>query len=385
MIVRTPPVLEMIRALIASPSVSSADPALDQSNADVIALLAEWLDALGFAVEIQQIDDRKANLIATLGSTEAVDGLVLSGHTDTVPFDEGRWSSDPFAGDIRDDALYGLGSADMKSFLALAVLAASRIDIRKLKRPLVILATADEESSMSGARLLAAQQRRLGRYCIIGEPTGLKPIRMHKGVMMEAIDVLGQSGHSSDPELGANAIDGMQAILAELIEWREEIKATHRNEAFHVPFPTLNLGSINGGDNPNRICGHCRLNIDLRPLPGMQLSALRADLRRRVAEALTRYPRLRGSVESLFAGVPPFETPADALLVRRCEAITGADAAAVAFGTEAPLLTQTGLQTLVMGPGHIAQAHQPDEFLPLTHIDPCITILEQLIDEFCLH
>lgn len=385
MAARIPPVLDMMRALIASPSVSSADPQLDQSNAGVIALLAEWVEALGFTAEIQQIDARKANLIATLGSADAIDGLVLSGHTDTVPFDEGRWSLDPFGGQIRDDALYGLGSADMKSFLALAVLAASRLDPRQLKRPLVILATADEESSMSGARLLAAQQRRLGRYCIIGEPTGLKPIRMHKGVMMEAIDVDGQAGHSSDPELGANAIDGMQAILSALIEWRDGMKRAHRNPAFQVPFPTLNFGSLHGGDNPNRICGHCRLNIDLRPLPGMQLSELRSELSRRVNAALARFPRLRGSVAPLFAGLPPFETPADAELVLRCEAITGERADAVAFGTEAPLLTQTGLQTLVLGPGHIAQAHQPDEFLPLAHIEPCVAILERLIGAFCLH
>jgi len=381
---RVPAVLDMMRALIASPSVSSANPLLDQSNDGVIALLAEWLERLGFAVEIQRINERKANLIASLGGNEAMDGLVLSGHTDTVPFDEGRWSLDPFAGRIKDDALYGLGSADMKSFLALAVLAASRLDPRRLKRPLVILATADEESSMSGARLLAEQQRHLGRYCVIGEPTGLKPIRMHKGVMMEAIDVDGQSGHSSDPELGANAIDGMQAILSALMEWREQIKAQYHNAAFHVPYPTLNLGSIHGGDNPNRICGHCRLNIDLRPLPGMALTALRNDLRRQVADVLSRYPRLRGVVQPLFAGVPPFETPADARLVRLCEAITGTPAQAVAFGTEAPLLTLTGLQTLVLGPGHIAQAHQPDEFLPLAHIEPCVSILEQLIDEFCV-
>jgi acetylornithine deacetylase len=384
MAVPIPSVLEMMRAMIGSPSISSADPHLDQSNIGVIHLLAEWMEATGFAVEIQRINDRKANLIAILGGSEAMDGLVLSGHTDTVPFDEGRWSMDPFAGTIRNDALYGLGSADMKSFLALAVLAASRVDPRQIKRPLVILATADEESSMSGARLLAEQGRRLGRYCVIGEPTGLKPIRMHKGVMMEAIHVDGQSGHSSDPELGANAIEGMHAILSALLTWRKQMQSDHHNPAFRVPYPTLNLGAIRGGDNPNRICGHCSLTIDLRPLPGMPLDGVRKELNRRVSAALDDYPRLRGGVDPLFAGLPPFETPADSELVRVCEGITGHRAEAVAFGTEAPLLSQLGLETLVLGPGHIDQAHQPDEFLPLAHIDPCLTILEGLIGRFCL-
>jgi acetylornithine deacetylase len=114
------------------------------------------------------------------------------------------------------------------------------------------------------------------------------------------------------------------------------------------------------------------------------LTELREELSRRVAAALRAHPRLRGKVHPLFAGLPPFETSADAVLVRSCEAITGQPAAAVAFGTEAPLLSQLGLQTLVLGPGYIDQAHQPDEFLPLKHIDPCVAILERLIDEFCV-
>lgn len=380
-----PPPLEMMRSLIGCHSVSSADPRLDQSNLAVIDHLAEWLGNLGFEIEILPIDQRKANLRATLGNRDDPGGLVLSGHTDTVPYDEGRWSVDPFAGIVRDDALFGLGSADMKSFLALAAEAARRLGEFPLQRPLTILATADEESSMSGARLLAEQGRRLGRFCVIGEPTGLRPIRMHKGVMMESIAVEGHAGHSSDPELGANAIEGMQAILRDLLEWRAELRANHHHPNFKVTYPTLNLGSIHGGDNPNRICGHCALQIDLRPLPGMAVPKLRGELRERVAKAMAAFPRMRWTHRPLFEGLPPFETPADALLVRACEELTGQTAEAVAFGTEAPLLSQLGLETVVMGPGHIAQAHQPDEFLPLEHIEPCLDTLGRLIDRFCIH
>ncbi len=379
-----PPPLEMMRRLIECPSVSSADPHRDQGNLEVIHRLAEWLANLGFMIEVIPVADNKANLRAVLGDPDGNDGLVLAGHTDTVPFDEGRWSVDPFAGIVKGDALFGLGSADMKSFLALAVEAARRLGTTRLQRPLTILATADEESSMSGARMLLEERRHLGRFCVIGEPTGLKPIRMHKGVMMEAIDVEGQSGHSSDPSLGVNAIDGLHAVLGELLDWRGELESRHRHPEFQVPYPTLNLGSIHGGDNPNRICGRCALQIDLRPLPGMELSAMRRELRERIARAMAGHPRLRWKHRPLFDGLPPFETPADSLLVQACEAITAMQAGAVAFGTEAPLLSALGMQTVVLGPGHIAQAHQPDEFLPLPHIEPCLTVLGKLIDRFCV-
>jgi acetylornithine deacetylase len=378
-----PPPLEMMRSLIGCHSVSSADPRWDQGNLEVIDRLAEWLADLGFAVELLPVSENKANLRATRGNPDDPNGLVLSGHTDTVPFDQGRWSVDPFAGVVKDDALFGLGSADMKSFLALSIEAARRMGDIPLQHPLTILATADEESSMAGARLLVEQQRHLGRFCVIGEPTGLQPIRMHKGVMMEAINVEGQSGHSSDPDLGANAIEGVHAILGELLDWRGELRRRHQHGGFKIPFPTLNLGSIHGGDNPNRICGHCALQIDLRPLPGMEPPALRQELRERIAKVMSHHPRLSWTHRALFEGLPPFETPADSVLVKACEEIAERPAGAVAFGTEAPLLASLGLETVVLGPGHIAQAHQPDEFLPLAHIEPCLNILDRLIHRFC--
>lgn len=382
-----PPIPGMIAALIGEPSVSSADPRHDQGNLGVIHRLAEWAEDLGFRVEIDPVSPGKANLIATLGASSSADipgGLVLSGHTDTVPCNPELWASDPFTATERDGRIYGLGSADMKSFLALALWAASAFEARDLQRPLVLLGTADEESSMSGARQLLARNRRLGRQAVIGEPTGLKPIRLHKGVMMESIRVLGRAGHSSDPSLGANALVGMHAVMGELLAWQRELRERHRNPAFAVDHPTLNLGAIHGGDNPNRICGACELLIDIRPLPGMSLPALRETLETRLAATLAAFPGLRLEVRPLFAGVPPFENPADAELTRTCEALSSHPAGAVAFGTEAPFLGELGLDTIVMGPGYIEQAHQPDEYLPLAHIPPAIDLCTRLIERFCL-
>lgn len=373
----------MIAELIATPSVSSVSPALDQSNLALIDRLATWLEELDFRVEVQAVPDNpgKANLIAVLG--QGSDGLVLSGHTDTVPYDEGRWNHDPFRLTETDQRLYGLGTADMKSFLALAIEAARGLRAKDLRHPLTILATADEESSMCGAQALVDSGRRLGRYAVIGEPTGMRPVRVHKGMLMEAIRVRGRSGHSSDPSLGSSALEGMHQVIGEILDWRTRLQKRHRHPAFRVEVPTLNLGRIHGGDNPNRICGDCELHIDLRPLPGMEPEVLRDELRGRLEQRLAN-SGLEMRIESLFAGIPAMETDATSAIVRAAERMTGQTAGAVAFATEAPYLTATGMETIILGPGNIDQAHQPDEFLALDQLQPTVDLLTRLIAEFCV-
>ncbi len=376
-------VISLIGELIALPSVSSVSPAFDQSNRAVIDRLANWLADLGCRVEVLPLPNNpdKANLIAVLG--EGSEGLVLSGHTDTVPFDEGRWHYDPFRLTETHQRLYGLGTADMKSFFALALEAARGFHVKDLKRPLTILATADEESSMDGARALVASGRRLGRYAVIGEPTGLQPVRMHKGILMEAIRLRGRSGHSSDPSLGVSALEGMHRVIAEILKWREELQQQHHNPAFKVDVPTLNLGRIHGGDNPNRICAECELHIDLRLLPGMDPGDLRRALRARIEQSIAGRD-LTLELASLFPGIPPLETDAAATIVCAAERLTGRTAGAVAFGTEAPYLTELGMETVILGPGNIEQAHQPDEYLSLDYLQPTVDLLTHLIRDFCV-
>ena len=376
-----PSLKEQFAALIAAPSVSCTQPAWDQSNLAVIELLASWLGDLGFACEEQTIAPGKANLLATYGSGPG--GLVLAGHSDTVPFDAALWQSDPLALTEAGDRWVGLGVCDMKGFFPLVIEAVRTLLDQPFKQPLLILATCDEESSMSGARALAEAGRPLGRAAVIGEPTGLKPIRLHKGVMMERIDILGQSGHSSDPSLGRNALDAMHAAIGELLVLRQQWQQEYRNPLFNVPQPTLNLGCIHGGDNPNRICGQCSLEFDLRPLPGMDPEVLRAAIRQKL-QPLAEQRQVRIDYGPIFPGVPPFEQAADSELVRLAERLTGQAADAVAFGTEAPYLQQLGCETLILGPGDIACAHQPNEYLELARIEPTVQILRQLIDHYCL-
>jgi acetylornithine deacetylase len=338
---------------------------------------------MGFQVEIQNVtaDGNKANLIATLGSGPG--GLVLAGHTDTVPFDEGRWLSDPLRLTERDNRLYGLGSTDMKGFFPLAIAAASAFTAGQLKQPLILLATADEESSMSGARQLAAAGRPRARAAIIGEPTSLVPVRMHKGIMMESVRVTGRAGHSSNPALGNNALEGMHAVMGDLMAYRAELAARYRNDFFHIAVPTLNLGCIHGGDSPNRICGKAELHFDLRLTPGGDNAAVRREIEQRM-QRLAAQRELQIELRPLIADIGPFEQGAQSELVRLAEKLTGHAAEAVAFATEAPFLQQLGMETIVLGPGSIDRAHQPDEYLELDQIQPCIALLRQCIRHYCL-
>ncbi|MCW8828811.1 MAG: acetylornithine deacetylase [Gammaproteobacteria bacterium] len=378
-----PSLRAMLGALIAAPSMSSVSPEFDSSNREVIELLAGWLEPLGFHIEIVPLPSQphKANLIATLGQGSG--GLVLAGHTDTVPYDEGRWNFDPFHLTEKHNRLYGLGTCDMKGFFALAIEAARSFDKGQLQQPLIILATADEESSMEGAQALVELGRPRARYAVIGEPTGLRPVNAHKGIMMEAVRLTGRSGHSSDPSLGVSALEGMHKVIGDLLAWREQLQATHHAPQFKVPVPTLNLGHIHGGDNPNRICGHCELHFDLRPIPGMELEALRETLNDRLHRLLGE-SELGWELAPLFHGTAAMHTPTTSAIVEAAEALTGHDSEAVAFCTEGPYLTEMGIETLILGPGDIAQAHQPDEYLAMDRLNPTVELLKQLITRFCL-
>lgn len=376
-------ILERTRRLIALPSVSCSLPELDMGNLNVIEQLSEWLEPLGFKCEILALPGQphKANLIATLGSGPG--GLVLAGHTDTVSFDDSAWQSDPFTLTEKGHYWHGLGTTDMKAFLVQAIEAAEKFANQPLRQPLIILATADEETGMDGAYALVKAGRPKARFAVIGEPTGLRPVRSHKGILVERIRVLGEAGHSSVPAHGLNAIDGMYKVIGRLHAFRDSLSKEAGNPEFTVGHSTMNTGCIHGGDNANRIPACCELDVDLRFIPGHTYPSLRQDLQSEVREALagTQY---RVEFESLFEGIPAFTTDAESDIVRACEELTGHQAGAVDFATEGALFNQMGMQTVILGPGNIECAHRPDEYLDTRNIHPTIEILEGLIGRFCL-
>lgn len=375
--------IQRLAQLVKAPSVSSTDARWDMSNLVVIELLAQWLEGLGFACQITPIPNcpGKANLIAQRGSGPG--GLVLAGHTDTVPCNPERWAQDPFTLTERQARLYGLGATDMKGFFPCVLAAIERFEQTPFKQPLIVLATADEESTMSGARALQSHGFPSARAAIIGEPTGLKPIRMHKGILLHAVEVIGEAGHSSNPALGKSALEVMHSVTTELLHFRSQLQENFNHPGFSFPMPSLNLGCIHGGDNPNRICGRCEMLFDLRPLPGMSLRTLQEEIKMRLAPIAER-TQTQINLKELSAGIEPFEEPSNSELVKFVEEWSGHAAEAVNFATEAPFLQQLGMQTLVCGPGYIDQAHQPDEYIPLEHIPLTIDLLEKAIIQYCL-
>ncbi|MDP6375025.1 MAG: acetylornithine deacetylase [Pseudomonadales bacterium] len=377
---------EMLGTLIGTPSISCTCPDTDQSNLGVIDALATWLVDLNFSVEVTPIPSLdghrhgKANLVATLGSGPG--GVVLSGHTDTVPFDEDAWQCSPFDITDRDDRFYGLGSCDMKGFFPVALRAAKDYAEARLAAPLTIIATADEESTMAGGRFLLEKGRPRAACAIIGEPTGLIPVYAHKGMMMLSISLQGSSGHSSNPDLGRNALDAMHVVMGALISFRQELAERYRNPGFEVDIPTLNLGCLRAGDSPNRICDHAELQIDLRLLPGMDCDAILAELRRRI-DVIAVAHDMPLAAEPFYPPISPFETDVNGDLVQTLSRLSGNAPGTVAFGTEGPFLQGLGMETVVFGPGSIDQAHQPNEYLEHNQIEPATRVLKQVIERYC--
>ncbi|MFC0180360.1 acetylornithine deacetylase [Thorsellia kenyensis] len=377
----------LYETLIAIPTVSAEDIQLDFPNLPLIEKLAEWFESLGFEISITKVPESrdKYNLLASFYPSNGVKngGLLLTGHTDTVPFDEGRWTQDPFKLTLKDDKLYGLGTADMKGFFAFILDAVAQLDSKKFTKPLHILATADEEITMAGARYFAANTLIRPDFAIIGEPTSLEPIRAHKGHVAHSLKIVGHSGHSSNPALGVNAIDLMHESIGKLIELREELKEKYQNASFTVPHPTMNFGYINGGDAANRICACCELHLDIRPLPGLKLDELDGLVAKALKPVTDKYPG-RLSIKQMHAAIPGYECETAHHLVQEIEKLLDKRTDVVNYCTEAPFV-QTLCPTLVLGPGSIDQAHQPDEYIDTAFIEPTKKVLTDLISHFCMN
>jgi len=377
-----PSFISMYQQLIAAPSISAIEDHLCMSNKSVIELLAQWCESLGFNCEIIELEGNKGryNLLAKRGQGDG--GLMLAGHTDTVPFDDSRWNQNPFKLTELDNKLYGLGSIDMKGFFAFVLQAISELDEKQQTQPILILATADEETTMAGAQQICKHPNLKPSRCIIGEPTDMTPVFTHKGHMTSAIRVVGRSGHSSDPERGLNAIEVMHKVITKLLILKEQLKNKYSINYFEIPYPTLNLGNIHGGDNANRICGCCEMHIDMRPLPGLSVQELQALLLDATFDINQQYPN-SVSVIDLHEPIPAFTGNTDSALVKLAENIAGQKAVAVNYCTEAPFIQQLGCETIVMGPGSINQAHQPDEYLAMEKIKPSQQIISNLIKASC--
>lgn len=376
-----PTFFEMLNSLVSSPSVSSLSADSDTSNRAVIDHIANWLYDLDFDVEVLATSEEgKFNLVARKGRGEG--GVLLSGHSDTVPCDEDLWIQSPFSVTTQDSKYYGLGTCDMKGFFPVVLEAVQQFKESQLERPITVLVTADEESTMAGARHIATHHPISADVAVIGEPTELQPIFAHKGIFVARIRTVGKSGHSSNPTLGVNALEDMYSTISEIRSFRSEIQNSYTDSVFAVPVPTLNLGCLYAGDSANRICGHAELLIDCRILPGMSTTEVVSRLEERL---IAIGSKMESDIEFdlVIPPIEPFKTPSSSRFIRLMESLSGRPSGAVAFGTEAPFLQQMGIETVIFGPGSIDQAHQANEYLSLAQIEPAKSALSHLIHEYC--
>jgi acetylornithine deacetylase len=376
---------QLLEALVGFPTVSTG------SNLDLVDWLEGYLAGHGITAHRHWNEDRsKAALFAHVGPMVA-GGVVLSGHSDVVPVEGQLWTSDPWVVTERDGRLYGRGTCDMKGYVALAVWALVRAQKLGVARPLQLALSYDEELGCTGAPpMIAAMQKVLPQAAIalIGEPSGMKLINGHKGGTGFKVHVKGYEVHSSLLPYGVSAV--MEG--ARLIQWlnvqNADVQArpvAARAAAFDPPFTTLHVGTIKGGTANNITAADCQFAIEMRVVPGEDLEvwarSVEAEAARLTQTMQAVRPEAGFHLERFFRvpGLQPETAGAAEALVCR---LTGDNATGVvSYGTEAGQFQEAGYSAVICGPGHIAQAHQPDEYLDLAEFAAGQRFMEALLQE----
>lgn len=374
---------EMIERLIAFDTTSR------NSNLDLIHFIRDYLGDLG--VESEMVYDEsgaKANLYATLGPADRP-GIALSGHTDVVPIDGQAWTRDPWLVSEEDGKLFGRGTCDMKSFIAVCLAYAPRFLEQAKATPVHFCFSYDEEVGCLGVRpLLAhlAQKPVRPRMAIIGEPTGMRVVNAHKGKLSHRCHVHGFECHSSLAPHGVNAIEYAARIIVMLSDMtRRKAAEGPYDHAYDVPYTTAHSGTIEGGTALNIVPKDCAFEFEFRYLPSEDPQALLQEVvdyaRKELLPAMQAvYPQAAVDFEevSSFSGL---DIPDDHEVVQLAKALTGANSTTkVAFGTEAGLISDAGIPAVVCGPGGIEQAHKPDEFIALDQVALCEAFMDRLCE-----
>jgi len=367
-----------------------------ESNLALIEWSRQYLESFGALTALTYDDDRrKANLFATLPARDgntSVNGIVLSGHTDVVPVDGQPWDTPPFEATLKDGRLYGRGSADMKSFSAIALAFVPEFMRRGLARPLHFALSYDEEIGCIGVRRLIADVVAHGwkpAGCIVGEPTGMRLVVAHKGKMSWRCRVRGHEAHSSLTPYGVNAVE----IACSIVAYIGKLAAVFREQARHddaydVPYSTPHVGIIRGGTALNIVPRDCWFDFEIRHLPFDDPRAFFADVRAFAAQLVPAMqaidPQTFIEFDELSAS-PGFDTHDDCEIIAIGKACTGAhDFRKVSFASEAALFHAASIPSVLCGPGHIEQAHQPNEWVSLDQLARCEAFMRRLVDRICV-
>ncbi len=364
------------------------DTTSHRSNREIADFICDYLDRPGVRITRHPTaDGSKLNLIVAAGPEDGDQGLVLSGHMDVVPAEPEGWGSDPFTLTPRDGAYVARGAADMKGFLALAINRLAAADILRLRHQLVLLFTHDEETGTLGARRLVDEPGvvpMLPRAAIIGEPTGLRVLRMHKGHLRLRLTFTGVPAHSGLPHLGVNAVEAAGAAIVALVELRRALERERPTNAEYfpeVPYVTLNVARVAGGGATNVVPADCVLDVGVRHLPGMSADDMIARVRSAVQAAVTRVP----FELTVLGETPPMMVAEDAPIHRMLAAELGqAESGSAPFGTDGGWLSRLGLDCVLCGPGSIEVAHKPNESLPIGEFVRAGDLLARVVHRACV-
>jgi acetylornithine deacetylase len=374
---------QILERLISFPTVSR------DSNLALIEYVRDFLASCGVRAKLYGDESgRKANLYAVIGPRDR-GGVLLSGHTDVVPVDGQRWTSDPFSLVERGGRLYARGAADMKAFIACALRAAQLATERELRIPLQLAFSYDEEIGCVGVRSLIddmATWAHRPQFCIVGEPTLLRAAIGHKGKTALAATCRGHAAHSASPGRGVNAIY-MATELVDRIRVRQSSIETGgvRDDAYEVPYTTLHVGVVRGGTVLNIVPARCDLEFEIRNLPEDDASQIVAGMRAdaaAIARSVQRDDVDVGIELEVTNQYPPLDTPTDSEVVALVVALTGQhERIKVGFGSEGGLFSERlGVPTVVCGPGSIDQAHKPDEYIERDQLHRCDAMMDALLE-----
>lgn len=379
--------LDLLARLVAFDSTSH------HSNLPIADAICEYLDRPGIRIERNpNAGGDKTNLVVEVGPETPADrsGLMLSGHMDVVPATEPEWQSDPFELVDQGDRVVARGACDMKGFVALAVNAAARWSERsdEMRAPLALVITFDEEIGTLGAHHFVdtwpLDDHPLPRRSVIGEPTSLQAVRLHKGHARGHLVLRGTPAHSGYPHLGRSAIEPMGRAIVALSQLGEELRGElHEASEFfpEVPFVALNLARLDGGSAINIVPDHCRLDIGFRVLPGLDADDVHARIRKTLQSVLEGEDwRYQAGDQS-----PPMSLPADHDLHRAvCALNDQAETVSASYATDAGWFQTGGFDCVLYGPGDIGVAHKPNEWVPKAELEQCAADLDRLVDTFCV-
>jgi acetylornithine deacetylase len=360
------------------------------SNLALIELVRDQLADHGVTAHVLPGEDgRKANLVATIpahdGSTRG--GVVLSGHTDVVPVDGQEWASEPFQPEVRDERLYGRGACDMKSFLGTVLHAVPDLLEAELSEPVHLAFSYDEEVGCGGGAALVQALPGLGlapRICIVGEPSTMRVVAAHKSINLVDLHFRGVAAHSSLTPQGVNAVEYAARAIASVRNMADDFREHGPfDEAYQVPSTTASVNVVSGGIASNTVADRCHVQMEFRSIGGHVPAGILDRIRRRCAEleAQMQAENPAASVEvEVVAQVPGLDTDPSSPAVSFAVELGGTRTAdKVTYGTEAGLFQAAGIETVVCGPGDIAQAHSPDEFIELSQIERCEEFLAALV------